>query len=93
VEQIVVYSSMDVEQPNPAVEAQLRTGQIDWITVTSSSIAGSLVRIFGENLRRAKLASISPLTSSALRQLGYEPSAEAAEYTVSGLLVAIVRGC
>ena len=91
VEQIVVYSSTDVQEPDPAVAALLRAGRIDWITVTSSAIARSLVGLFGEDLRRAKLASISPITSGALRELGHQPAAEAAEYTVAGLVTAIVN--
>ena len=90
VEQIVVYSSRDVEAADPEVVARLRAGQIDWITVTSSAIARSLGRLFGNDLRRAKLASISPITSATLRELGYEPAAEAASYTMSGLAAAIV---
>ena len=91
VEQIVVYTSTDVEEPDPAVAALLRAGRIDWITVTSSAIARSLVRLFGEDLRRAKLASISPITSGVLRELGHQPAAEAAEYTIAGLVAAIVN--
>ena len=90
VEQIVVYSSDDVEQPDPKVAAMLHAGQIDWITVTSSAIARSLARLFGDDLRQAKLASISPITSGVLRELGHEPAAEAAEYTSAGLTAAMV---
>ncbi len=89
VEQIVVYSSTDVDRPDPNVAAQLRAGRIDWITVSSSAIARSLARMFGDDLHKAKLASISPLTSDALRELGYAPAAEAAEYTMEGLAAAI----
>jgi uroporphyrinogen III methyltransferase / synthase len=91
VEQIVVYSSTDVHEADPAVAALLRAGRIDWITVTSSAIARSLAGLFGEDLRRAKLASISPLTSGTLRELGHQPVVEAAEYTVDGLVTAIVN--
>jgi uroporphyrinogen III methyltransferase / synthase len=91
VEQIVVYSSDDVETPEPAVESMLRAGEIDWITVTSSGIARSLAKLFGEDLRRAKLISISPLTSGVLRELGYEPAAEAAEYTSAGVTAVLVE--
>jgi uroporphyrinogen III methyltransferase / synthase len=90
VEQIVVYTSTDVVLADPHVAALLRAGSIDWITVTSSAIARSLAKLFGGELRRAKLASISPLTSGVLRELGFEPTAEAAEYTLPGLVAAIV---
>jgi uroporphyrinogen III methyltransferase/synthase len=90
VEQIIVYASDDVERPDAKAAAMLRAGAIDWITVTSSAIARSLTRLFGDDLRRAKLASISPITSGVLRELGHEPAAEAAEYTSAGLIAAIV---
>jgi uroporphyrinogen III methyltransferase / synthase len=90
VEQVVVYTSADVEHPNAEAAALLRGGKIDWVTVTSSAIARSLARLFGDELRSAKLASISPITSGTLRELGYGPTAEAAEYTLAGLTAAIV---
>jgi uroporphyrinogen III methyltransferase / synthase len=91
VEQIVVYTSTDVERPDPPVAALLAAGRIDWVTVTSSAIARSLVRLFGDDLRRAKLASISPLTSGILRELGHPPAVEAAEYTTAGIVAAVAH--
>ncbi|HTM53613.1 MAG TPA: uroporphyrinogen-III C-methyltransferase [Pirellulales bacterium] len=91
VEQVVVYSSRDVLEPDPEVLGQLRGGAIDWITVTSSAIARSLVRMFGNDLRGAKLASISPVTSETLRSLGFDVAAEAEQYTTAGLIKAILR--
>jgi uroporphyrinogen III methyltransferase/synthase len=90
VRQVVVYTNTDVERPEPDVAEQLAAGRIDWVTVTSSTIARSLVRLFGENLRRSKLASISPITSGVLRELGYEPAVEAADYTIEGVVAAMV---
>jgi uroporphyrinogen III methyltransferase/synthase len=89
VEQIVVYNSTDVDLPDPMVAGQLAAGQFDWVTVTSSAIARSLVRLFGDDLRRAKFASISPLTSLALRDAGFDVAAEAKSYTTFGLVDAI----
>jgi uroporphyrinogen III methyltransferase/synthase len=93
VTQVVVYSSRDVQSPDPDVAAALAAGRIDWITVTSSAIARSLVRMFGENLRQAKLASISPVTSATLRELGLAPVVEATTYTMEGLKDALLQGC
>ncbi len=90
VDQIVVYRSEDVDHPDPGVAAALTAGRINWITVTSSAIAQSLVRLFGDELRRAKLASLSPITSEALRRAGLEPAVEAASYTMAGLVDAIL---
>jgi len=89
VEQIVVYTSVDVERPAPEIVRALAADQIDWITVTSSAIARSLARMFGKDLRRAHLASISPLTSQTLVELGYPPAVEAADATMDGLATAI----
>jgi uroporphyrinogen III methyltransferase/synthase len=90
VEQVVVYTSRDLERPDPEIVASLAAGRIDWITVTSSAIARSLVRMFGDDLRKMKIASISPVTSATLRQLGHEPAAEAREYTMEGVVLAIL---
>jgi len=69
----------------------LAEGRIHWVTVTSSSIARSLVEMFGQNLRKTQLASISPLTSAVLRELGYPPAVEAKQYTLPGLIEAILE--
>ncbi len=90
VDRIVVYTSSDLQRPDAEIAAMLAAGRIDWITVTSSAIARSLARMFGDDLRRAKLASISPITGDVLRELGHRPAAEAAEYTLAGLTAAIL---
>jgi STE24 endopeptidase len=90
VEQVVVYWTHDVAAADPAVAAALAAGRIDWVTITSSAIARSIVGLLGEDLRKSRLASISPLTSSVLRELGHEPAAEAQAYTMEGLVAAIV---
>ena len=80
-----------MEQPVPEIAEQMAAGRIDWTTVTSSAIARSLARMFGDSLQKTKLASISPITSATLRELGYEPAAEAKEYTPEGVVEAITN--
>jgi uroporphyrinogen III methyltransferase/synthase len=92
VEQVVVYESRDVAAPDPAVVAALSRRDRPWMTVTSSAIARSLARLFGQDLHHARLASISPVTSQTLRELGYTVAAEAAVYTTTGLVDAILAG-
>jgi uroporphyrinogen III methyltransferase/synthase len=89
IEQVVVYTSHDVETADPQVAAALSAGRVDWVTVTSSAIARAIVALFGEQLHKARLASISPITSQTLRELGYPPAAEAVEYTMAGLVAAM----
>jgi uroporphyrinogen III methyltransferase/synthase len=89
VEQVVVYSSTDITAAKPEVAEAMSRGRIDWVTVTSSAIARSLVSLFGEQLRACRLASISPITSETLRDLGHDVAVEAEEYTGAGLVEAI----
>ena len=79
-----------VADPAPDVVDRMSHGGIDWVTVTSSAIARSLAKMFGETLRNCRLVSISPVTSQMLRELGYEPSAEATTYTIDGVVDAIL---
>jgi uroporphyrinogen III methyltransferase/synthase len=91
VDQVVVYSSTDVDVADEQVSQRLAAGEIQWVTVTSSAIARSLAALFGEQLRKTRLASISPITSTTLRELGYEPAVEAGTYTIPGVVEAIQR--
>lgn len=90
VEQLVVYQSLDVTHVDEAARTQLARGEVDWVTVTSSAIARSLAKLFGEDLKKAHLASISPITSQTLRDLGFEPTIESVTATMQGLFEAVV---
>lgn len=91
VTQQVVYESRDVPVADPQIAADLQAGRIHWVTVTSSAIARGLVRLFGEDLRRSRLVSISPITSATLRELSFPPAAEAERYTMAGVIAAILK--
>jgi uroporphyrinogen III methyltransferase/synthase len=90
VDQVVCYESTDVATVEPQIQQALAKGQVDWVTVTSSAIARSLVAVLGDDLRQARLVSISPVTSATLRKLGFEPAVEAREYTMDGIVSAIL---
>ena len=89
VEQVVVYESVDIPNPDESVEQQWAA--VDWVTVTSSAIARSLYRHWGDRLRDVKLVSISPITTQALKECGLAPTAEATEYTSDGVVDAILE--
>jgi uroporphyrinogen III methyltransferase/synthase len=91
VDQVVVYNSVDVEKPDAELFERLSNGGIDWVTVTSSAIARSLVNMFGDALRQSRLVSISPVTSDVLSDLGLSPDAEANPYTMQGVVDAILQ--
>jgi uroporphyrinogen III methyltransferase/synthase len=86
----VFYESRDVDAVDPEVAAALAEGRIDWITVTSSAIARAIVRQYGADMRRARLAAISPITAEVLAASGFDAAAIAARYTMEGLIEAIV---
>lgn len=90
VTQAIAYESSDVTQPDPRIAELLAEGRIDWVTVTSSAIARSLVNLFGEKLRSTRLVSISPITSATLAELGYRVAAEASDYTLDGVVAALL---
>jgi uroporphyrinogen III methyltransferase/synthase len=90
IRQVVAYESRDAAEPDADVAAALAAGQIHWVTVTSSAIARSLVRLFGADLAKAKLAAISPITAGVLAEAGFPPAAVASQYTTDGLIDAIL---
>jgi uroporphyrinogen III methyltransferase/synthase len=63
----------------------------DWITFTSSSTVKNLVEAVGaQPLRGLRCASIGPVTTATMRQNGLDVAAEAASYTIQGLVEALL---
>lgn len=91
VEQVVAYASRDTPAPDAALAEAMTGGRVHWTTVTSSAIARSLVRMFGETLRETRLAAISPLTAGVLDELGFPAEVVAERYTGAGVIDAIVK--
>lgn len=91
VQQAVAYASRDVETADPRIAQMLREGRIDWVTVTSSAIARSLVRLLGEALPKAKTSAISPITADVMRELGVTPTVVADGYDMPGIVRAMVQ--
>jgi uroporphyrinogen III methyltransferase / synthase len=87
VDVVALYRTVAEPMPAAARSAALAA---DWLTFAS----GSAVRFFHEaagTLDGPRLASIGPVTSAALRELGYEPALEASDHTPAGLVAALVR--
>ena len=90
VEETVVYHSQDVDELSGVTEEALEEG-IDWITFTSSAIARSSIKLLGDHVQSMKSASISPITSETMRELGVMPTVEASSHDLDGLLQAILE--
>ncbi len=83
-------------EPSPAAMQALRTGAIDVVTLTSSSTARNLSALLGgqmDTLKHARIACIGPITAQTARELGFEVDIIAAEFSVPGLIAAIITAC
>lgn len=77
-----------------SVVGALRDGLVDWVTFTSAATARNLVELLADEvslLHRPRLASIGPITSQAMRDLGFDPDVEADPHDINGLVEAICR--
>ena len=62
----------------------------DWVTVTSSSTVRMLAELVPlDQLRRSKVASIGPVTSATVRELGLPVAIEAQRFTTEGIADAL----
>jgi uroporphyrinogen III methyltransferase/synthase len=96
VEPVAVYSQTDAMTAGSAALERLKRGDIEYITITSSNIARALYKAVDSATRERilrgeiELVSISPLTSSTIRELGWPVAAEATCATVAGVIDALV---
>jgi uroporphyrinogen III methyltransferase/synthase len=75
----------------PLNETQLAAARAaDYVTFTSSSTVKYWCEAVAGASVSARLVSIGPVTSSALRERGLEPSVEAARHDIDGLIEALV---
>jgi uroporphyrinogen-III synthase len=97
VNEIAAYRTVAQPLAPELLERVLRTERVDAITFTSSSTVRSLI----ESLRSSDydpqqtligitLACIGPITAATLRECGLEPGLVAQEYTIAGLVAALV---
>lgn len=91
VTQVISYQHSDVTVCDTSIKEAVLNGEVDWITVTSSATAESLHCMFSNSMNDMKIASLSPITSQKLNELGYQIKAEASPYTIEALVEALVK--
>lgn len=96
VDKIVVYENHDVASWGSESLELLESGEIDWIGLSSPSIARNFSRLLTEDVRqhlgsRTRLVSISPVTTQAATDAGLQIDAEADEYLWDGIFAAIQK--
>ncbi len=94
VDDVTAYQTAPDEQGRVRVLELLQEDLIDWITFTSSST----VRNFFDQIdpsqlaeKNCRLASIGPVTSNTLSEFNMKADCQAREYTIDGLVRAIIN--
>ncbi|MGZ0172509.1 MAG: uroporphyrinogen-III C-methyltransferase, partial [Planctomycetales bacterium] len=94
VEELVVYQNLDAESFSDEALKALADSQLDWIGLSSPSIARRIATLLPDSARvqlgkTLRIASISPVTSAAANDAGLPIHAEATTYTWEGIFEAI----
>ncbi len=89
------YESAPSDEGSERLRGLLESGEVDCVTFTASSTVENFVRAFGGEetgrlLSRVWVACIGPITAETARKYGIEIDAEADEYTIPGLVDAVV---
>ncbi len=97
IEQVVVYTNRDVTALPPAELAMLERGELDWIGLSSPSIARNLAKLLSPAARqhlgtRTQLCAISPVTAAAAEEVGLPVAVTATAHTWDGIFTAMTRG-
>ena len=98
VTEVTAYRSVPVEMDDPAepdIYRMLLDKKIDVVTFTSPSTVRNFARLYGKDqaadlLNSTVVASIGPVTAEAAEQGGIHTSIMPEDYTISGLVRAIV---
>ena len=96
VSDIVAYKTVLATDGDNIVLDKLKDGEVDIVTFTSASTVKNFVKIIGEdNLSAFKnnvqFASIGPITNESAEEMDIDISIKAEEYTIPGLVQAIVE--
>jgi len=92
---VPVYKTVTGGANREELQHMLRAKEIHAVTFTSSSTVRNFVTLLDGDLSLLEgvlLYSIGPITSATARELGLQIFKEAAEYTISGLVEALLEG-
>ncbi len=90
VECLTAYRSVPATALLPEIHSAIERGAIQWVTVTSPSIARTLHGLLGAHASRIQPISLSPAISQVLAELGWPAVAEASQATEESLLAALL---
>jgi uroporphyrinogen III methyltransferase/synthase len=89
------YESVPSSEGKDGLAEKLEAGRIDCVTFTASSTVENFVHAFGAQaavrlLAESRVACIGPITANTARGRGIRVDVEAREYTIPGLVEAVV---
>ncbi|MGN6553022.1 MAG: uroporphyrinogen-III C-methyltransferase [Verrucomicrobiota bacterium] len=96
VDDIAIYKTIAETEDRSGSATKMLEGGADWITFTSASTVEHFHGRFdlpklAKQFPQARLASIGPETSKAIRALGLEPAVEAKDHSIDGLASALLK--
>lgn len=96
VNEVFLYEAITSLSVSQKTLENIKQGLMDYLTFTSSSTVHNFVKIVGrENIARinhnTKVACIGPITADTARQYGFTVDIHASEYTIQGLVEALVE--
>lgn len=97
VDECFLYQAVIPKSINSIGWQELLADHLDYVTFTSSSTVNNFVKIIGreqvESLHQQhiKVACIGPITAATARENGFDIDVQASEYTIDGLLNAILK--
>jgi uroporphyrinogen III methyltransferase/synthase len=96
VDEVTAYKTIPVKDKKDEILKKFEDGEIDLVTFTSSSTVKNFRSLFTDeeykNISgKFKTASIGPITSDTAVELGINPDISADEYTIDGLIEAVLK--
>ena len=87
----IAYETRPVQQLKPGIESALRSGRIQFVTITSSAIADSAAALLEPYRSQLKPISLSAAVSTRLQELNWPPAAQAQSHSTQQLLTALIE--
>ncbi len=92
VEEVPLYVARLPAEPDETALARVRAGEVDVVTLASSSTVTHLLAMLGNDpapLQRAVIACIGPVTANTARRLGLRVDVVADTFSIPGLVAAL----
>ena len=96
IDDVASYQTVTVHENKDLLISELEDGNVDMVTFTSSSTVKNFKGMipddrFKELTSKLKVASIGPITSDTAKDLDFEITTEAEDFTIPGLTDAILK--